>query len=175
MGDLPNLYNFFLLHFSEYTHSHTDRHTVPLCKQGIRLWRDGYLLDNDAPLPVLQQADAITICLENQMNRHKNASLHHTTSGNPTLGPVQSGILLLDALRGLLVTMAIGSYLNGGQLHQVTASKIRSTIKLAAINDNFQALGYDISRIGTHSLHLGGAMHPKLAGYNHDIIQKRGR
>jgi integrase len=62
-----------------------------------------------------------------------------------------------------------------GQLQRITATEIRSAIKLAAINDNLVAQGYDISRVGTHSLRSGGAMHLKLAGYDHDIIQKLGR
>ena len=65
----------------EYTPTPAGRRTIPLRKKDIRLWLNGTLLDNDSPQEVLAQADAVTICLENQKNGHKNAVLHHTTVG----------------------------------------------------------------------------------------------
>jgi hypothetical protein len=166
---------FFLLRVGEYTPSPPGRRTVPLRKQDIRLWCYGTLLDNDADIQTLSTADAVTICLENQKNGHKHAVLHHTTSRDASLDPVRSAVVLVDALRGLPPTTPIGSFLLNGTIYQATATDIRSTIRLAAINDNLQAAGYDIQRIGSHSVRSGGAMHLKLAGYDHDIIQKLGR
>jgi hypothetical protein len=59
-------------------------------------------------------------------------------------------------------------------LQRITAAEICSTIQIAATNNNLVAQGYTLDRIGTHSLCSGGAMHLKLAGYAHDIIQKLG-
>jgi hypothetical protein len=166
---------FFLLRVGEYTPTPAGRRTIPLRKKDIKLWRNGTLLDNDSPQEVLLQADAVTICLENQKNGHKNAVLHHTTSLDLVLDPVKSAIFLLDAMRGLPPNTPIGTYRTGGALHQVTAHEIRSAIRLGATNDNLHARGYDLARIGSHSVCSGGAMHLKLAGYDHDIIQKLGR
>ena len=38
-----------------------------------------------------------------------------------------------------------------------------------------EAQGFDISRVGSHSLRSGGAMALRLAGYNDDTIKKLGR
>ena len=57
----------------------------------------------------------------------------------------------------------------------VSANKIRSTIRQGATLDNLEAYGYDLKRIGSHSLRSGGAMRLKLAGKDDDIIKKMGR
>jgi hypothetical protein len=167
---------FFLLRVGEYTKSREKRRTIPLRKKDIRLWRSGVLLPSDAPLAVLLTADAVTVCLENQKNGHKNAILHHTSSGDTTLDPVTSFAVLIHALQNLPPTTPIGSFRDGqGQLHQITATEIRSAIQIGATSDHLPASGYSLSRIGSHSLRSGGAMHLKLAGYDNDIIQKLGR
>ena len=48
-------------------------------------------------------------------------------------------------------------------------------VRLAAQHDNLQEAGYDLSRIGTHSLRSGGAVRLKLAGEDDGIIKKLGR
>jgi hypothetical protein len=56
----------------------------------------------------------------------------------------------------------------------ITSDEIRSAIQIAATYDNLPAHGYSLSRIGSHSMRSGGAMHLKLVGYDNDIIQKLG-
>jgi hypothetical protein len=165
---------FFLLRVGEYTPHTTKRQTVPLRKFDVKLWRQGILLSNDAPLAVLQTADAVTICLENQKNGHKNATLHHTTSGDKDLEPVMSAAIIIYALNGMHPDTAIGSFRSeGGRKMQITSAQIRNALHIAATHDNLTAQGYTMSRIG--QLAAGGAMHLKLAGYDNDIIQKLGR
>ena len=41
--------------------------------------------------------------------------------------------------------------------------------------DNLLTAGFDIKRIGSHSLRSGGAVNLKLNGYDHDMIKKLGR
>jgi hypothetical protein len=167
---------FFLLRVGEYTKSREKRCTIPLRKKDIRLWRSGVLLPNDAPLAVLLTADAVTVCLENQKNGHKNAVLHHTSSGDTTLDPVTSFAVLIHALQNLPPNTPIGSFRDWqGQLHQITATEIPSAIQIGATSDRLPASGYSLSRIGSHSLRSGGAIHLKLAGYDNNIIQKLGR
>jgi integrase len=120
-------------------------------------------------------ADAVTICLENQKNGHKNATLHHTTSHDSMLDPVHSAVMLIHALQGLPGNTPIGSFSNNGRLQHISADEIRALICMGATHDNLPAQGYTLSRIGSHSLRSGGAMHLKLAGYDNDIIQKLGR
>jgi hypothetical protein len=90
VADLVTLAFFFLLRVGEYTPSSGPRLTVPLRNKDIKLWRDGKRLPNDAPLSDLLSADAVTICLENQRNGHKNAVIHHTSSADPSFNPVQA-------------------------------------------------------------------------------------
>jgi hypothetical protein len=167
---------FFLFRVGEYTRSSDARLTIPIRKQDVKLWRGGYILPNDSPLAVLLTADAVTICLENQKNGHKNAVLHHTCSADNVLNPVRSAAMLISELGGLPPSTRIGSFTDANnQLQQVTSAEIRSAIQIGATHDNLVAQGYTLDRIGTHSLRSGGAMHLKLAGYNNDIIQKLGR
>ena len=55
------------------------------------------------------------------------------------------------------------------------STNILGAIRLAAIRCNLASYGYDLSRLGSHSLRSGGAMQLKLAGYDHDMIRKLGR
>jgi hypothetical protein len=160
----------------EYTRSREKRRTIPLRKQDIRLWRSSIILPNDAPLDVLLTADAVTICLENQKNGHKNAVLHHTTSKDTLFDPVKAAVILIHAVRNLPGGTPIGTFSDEQQrIQHITAEEIRSAIHIGATHDNLVAHGYTLSRIGTHSIRSGGAMHLKLAGYDNDIIQKLGR
>jgi hypothetical protein len=166
---------FFLLRVGEYTHSTEPRQTIPLRKKDIRLWRGGFIIPNDSPLAVLLTADAVTLCLENQKNGDKNAVLHHTSSTDLIIDPVRSAAVLMAELRDLPPDTPLGSFTENNRLQRITAAEIRSAIQIAAANDNLVAQGYTLDRIGTHSLRSGGAMHLKLAGYDHDIIKKLGR
>jgi hypothetical protein len=167
---------FFLLRVGEYTPSREKRRTVPLRKKDIRLWRTGTILPNDSPLAVLATADAVTICLENQKNGHKNATLHHTSSNDANLNPVKAAVFLIHALKNMPETTPLGSFVDDlTRVQRVTSDEIRSAIHIGAVHENLAAHGYTLSRIGSHSIRSGGAMHLKLAGYDNDIIQKLGR
>jgi hypothetical protein len=167
---------FFLLRVGEYTFSRETRQTIPLRKQDIRLWRNGYIIPNDSSHDVLLTADAVTICLENQKNGQKHSVLHHTCSGDAALNPVRSAAILMTELTGLPGTTPFGSFRDAhNKVKRVTSAEIRSAIQLGAVHDNLVAQGYDLDRIGSHSLRSGGAMHLKLAGYDNDIIKKLGR
>jgi hypothetical protein len=107
--------------------------------------------------------------------RAKNAVLHHTSSTDLIIDPVRSAAVLMAELRGLPPDTPLGSFTENNRLQRITAAEIRSGIQIAAANDNLVAQGYTLDRIGTHSLRSGGAMHLKLAGYDHDIIKKLGR
>ena len=177
-ADLIILAFFFLLRVGEYTPHPPgqQRLTIPLRKQDIKLWRGTRLLSNDAPLAELLLADAVTICIANQKNGVKNAVLHHTTSGDPLFDPVKSAARLIHELRHKPATIPLGTHTaEDGPLRQVSAATIRATVRLGAANDNLEAVGCDLSRIGSHSLRSGGAVNLKLCGYDDDMVKKLGR
>jgi len=127
------------------------------------------------PLADLLQADAITICLENQKNGHRGATLHHTASGR-TLCPVRSAALLVHQIALLSPSTGLGTFVDlAGHVSQVRSSDIRAAVQISAIDDNMVAAGYDLVCIGSHSLHSGGATHLKLLGYDELTIKKLGR
>jgi hypothetical protein len=79
-------------------------------------------------------------------------------------------------LQNLPDTTPIGSFVDTlARIQRVTSDEIRSAVHIGAVHDNLPAHGYTITRIGSHSIRSGGAMHLKLAGYDNDIIQKLGR
>jgi len=175
-ADLIILAFFFLLRVGEYTPSRQVRLTVPLRDKDLRLWRQGQVLDHRVPLAELLTADAVTICLENQKNGFKGATLHHTASHHAWLCPVQSAARLVHEIRGLGPDTGLGTYFDEtGALRRITSTEIRAGIQLGALNDNLASRGFDLTRIGSHSLRSGGATHLNVLGYSPDTIKKLGR
>jgi hypothetical protein len=147
-----------------------------LRRQDIKLWCGSQLLPHSLPLHELQKADGCTINLANQKNGHKNCAVHHSSSGVAAFDPVQSMVRLVHAIQGLPPTTPLGSYQDdSGKIQRVTATEVGAAVKLGAVGDNLLASGYDIQRIGTHSIRSGGAVHLKLCGYDSDVIKKLGR
>jgi len=176
IGNLIIMAYFFLLRVGEYTPSTEPRQTVPLRKKDIRLWRNNKVLSNESDLMTLLSADAVTIGLENQKNGDRNSTVHHYSSGDSIMDPVRAVAHLVFALHGMPDATPLGTYKNeNGQKCRVRATHITSAIRLAAIRCDLASFGYDLSRVGSHSLRSGGAMQLKLAGYDHDMIRKLGR
>jgi hypothetical protein len=75
--------------------------------------------------------DAVTMCLEKQKNGHKNAILHHTSSGNPIINLATSIAILIHAMQHLPPDTPMGLFWDiNRQTQQVTASYIRSAIHI---------------------------------------------
>ncbi len=175
IGDLIVLAFFFLLRVGEYTRSPEPRQTTPLRRCDIKLWRNKQVLDHSLPLAELLQADAVSIYLDNQKNGFRGATLHHSASGN-TLCPVKSAARLVHQIAALPEDTGMGTYVDpAGVVRRVTADEIRAAVRIGAAGDNLEALGYDLTRIGSHSLRSGGATHLKLCGYDETTIKKLGR
>jgi hypothetical protein len=163
---------FFLLRVGEDTGSADKQRTIPLRKRDIRMWRAGIILPNNAPLDVLLTADTVTICLENQKNGHKNAVLHHTSSNDATINLVRSAAMLINAVQSFPANTPNDTIVDDqNYILRITSDKIHSAIQIATTYNNLPAHGYSLSRISSHSIRSGGAMHLKLAGYNNNIIQ----
>lgn len=176
VADLIILAFFFLLRVGEYTSSRQPRQTVALRRKDIRLWYRGTPLDHRLPLAELLAADAVTVCLENQKNGFRGATLHHTASGHQWLCPVKCAARLVHETQNMSPDTGIGTYADEqGRVFRITANEIRAGLQLGAIGDNLAGAGYDLSRIGAHSLRSGGATHLKILGYDDDTIKKLGR
>ena len=173
-GTLAVLAFFFLLRVGEYTPGE-NRRTIPLRKRDVKLWSGDIRVPLDAPWAALSSATAVTITLENQKNGHRGCILHHYASLDDTLCPVKAMVAILWAIKDDPLDTALGSFHHGGYLCHVSASQMRKLLRSHARVSQLQAQGYDIDRIGNHSLRSGGAVALKLAGYDTDIIKKLGR
>ena len=176
IADLVVVAYFFLLRLCEYTSSHRTTRTVPLRRRDIQLWRNKRLLHHSLPSDELMQADAVTINLENQKNGVKGAVVHHTSSGIPAFDPVTSMARLVCAIQFLPEDTPIGSFQQpNGSVQCIQSRQIIAALRYAALADGLPSAGFDLKRIGSHSLRSGGAVNLKLNGYDHDIIKKLGR
>jgi hypothetical protein len=159
VADLIVMAFFFLLRVGEYTPSSQVRRTIPLTETDVKLWHGHVEISHDSPLDELLAADGVTICLQNQKNGHKHASLHHYSSGDSVLDPVKSVARLVHSARACAPGASLGTFHDeNGRPQSVSADEIRSTIRQGATLDNLEAYGYDLKRIGSHSLRSGGAM-----------------
>jgi hypothetical protein len=146
---------FFLLRVGEYTPSSQPSRTIPLTKTDGKLWRGIIEISHDSTLDDLLFADGVTICLQNQKNGHKNASLHHYSSGDAVLDPVKSVARLLHSAHAC--QPGLGCFHDEyGRPQSVPVDEIRSTIRQGATVDNLEAYGYDLQHIGSHSFALWG-------------------
>ena len=169
---------FFLLRVGEYTpttNRKRKKRTIPLRKCDVVLLKDGVPLDKEGPLGVLLTATGCTICLENQKNGVKDQTLYHDQSGDDVICPVAELAYLIHQMRGLPADTPIGTFVEAGRRHRISASAVLGMVRLAARHDNLAGAGYDLSRIGTHSLRSGGAVRLKLAGEDDAVIKKLGR
>ena len=83
---------------------------------------------------------------------------------------------LIHNLNGMPDSTPLGTYRqHDGASARIQASDVLATVRMGAQACRLDQHGYDLTRIGTHSLRSGGAMQLKLAGYDHDMIRKLGR
>ena len=93
----------------------------------------------------------------------------------PTICQVRAAAHLVHACQNLDRTVGLGTYQQDNTLLRVQACDTRAAIQRGAVGDGLQARGYDLSRLGSHSLRSGGATHLKLVGYDDAMIKKLGR
>jgi hypothetical protein len=91
------------------------------------------------------------------------------------VNPLTSAARLVHALRTSGVDAPLGSFVDDqGHMRSVSIAEIQAVTWLGAVGDNLEPYGYDLRRIGSHSLDSGGAMRLKLTGYDDDLIKKLG-
>jgi hypothetical protein len=115
----------------------------------------------------------VTLYLENQKNGHKGATIHHTA----VVGwfcPVKALVCRVAdiAKQGLGLDTPLSCVSPG---IDVASQHIVKTVGETARIINLADHGYELTRIGAHSLRALGAMAMKLDGCDADTIKKVGR
>jgi hypothetical protein len=166
---------FFLLRVGEYT-PNPNRRTMPLRRKDVTMWRGTVPIPIGAPVRDLAHATSVTICLENQKNGKKGDTLHHEKTHDPMMCPVAAMVKLISPINDLGPEAWIGEYRSSsGKRRRILPEQIRAGLRHAAQLDGLEAKGFDLRRIGSHSLRAGGAVAIKLAGYDEMTIRKMGR
>jgi hypothetical protein len=181
LADLVILAFFFLLRVGEYTPSgNRQTRTTQLRRKDLQFWRQrpNGIMDRLSPLSTLEdllEADSVTITIDNQKNGQRDASLHHDALPTNTLCPVKAAARRFVQVRTCAPhnSNAIIS-LYAPQKH-VTALQMSGGLRRAALRSMIWLQGYDLARIGPHSLRASGAMQLKLNGVSDSMIQKMGR
>jgi hypothetical protein len=141
--------------------------------QDVTFWHNGLVLPNTSPLAQLLLAESVTLYLDNQKNGQRGATVHHTAC--PTwLCPVKALARRVASLVSQGCVPATPLSRVGPGIH-VIAKNINALINRAALETNLIAQGYDLKRVGSHSLRASGAMALKLQGVDDSLIMKIGR
>lgn len=175
VADLITTAFYFLLRVGEYTMPAQNRRTrtVQFRCQDVRLWKNGRLIPHLAPLQQLLSADGVTLYLDNQKNGQRGSTVHHT-SADGQFCPVKALARRVHAIRSSNMPPSTPlSYLGPGS--HIIANDILRAVRLAAADCQLQLHGYNLKRIGSHSLRASGAMALKLNGYDMPLIMKLGR
>ncbi len=177
-GALVTFAFFFLLRVGEYTPvpKGQARRTIPLRLGDLRLWEGTEEIPRGAAWARLERATGVTICLENQKNGQKGDVLHHERATDPDLCPVNAALRLIKPIRHLDDATPLGTYaVRSGRPIGVSATQVLRAVRHGAELDGLESNGFDLDRIGTHSLRAGGAVALRLAGYDDVTIRKLGR
>jgi hypothetical protein len=166
---------FFLLRVGEYTmpRAGTTTRTVQFRVQDVRLWKQGRLLNTHAPRAELLTADAVTLYLENQKNGQKGATIHHTAVDG-WFCPVKALARRVSDIneQGFDPSTPLSCVSPGVHIaSRIIVSTIREAARLTHLPDH----GYDLKRVGAHSLRASGAMAMKLNQVDAETIKKVGR
>jgi hypothetical protein len=142
VADFISVALFFLLRVGEYTMPTGNRRTRTVqfqCKD-VRLWRLGQLLDHTAPLEHLLQADGVTLHIDNQKNRQRGQTVHHSAV-NAWFCPAKACARCVHEIRsaGLQPDTPL-SFLENNT--HVVATDILNAVRMAARQTNLPANGW---------------------------------
>jgi hypothetical protein len=163
-ADVITVMFYFLLRVGEITcpDGNRIRRTVQFRRRDISFWEkraDGSLvrIPHTASLEELLRADEVTIKLTNQKNGTRDATLHHErVPGN--FCPVQAVARRFHASRradptnshAMLSLVAPGTH--------VLAKHVNQVLQRAAFRTTIWLEGFELNRIGPHSIRASGAM-----------------
>jgi hypothetical protein len=181
LADLVVLAFFFLLRVGEYTPPGTRRtRTTQIRRKDMQFWskRPNGVLDRMSPMSTaadLLTADAVTITIDNQKNGQRDATLHHDAIPQNILCPCKAAARRFLQMRQCAPNDANAILSLYAPHKHVTASQMSGGIRRAALRSMIWLQGYDLLRVGPHSLRASGAMQLKLNGVSDSMIQKMGR
>jgi hypothetical protein len=182
VADLVVIAFFFLLRVGEYTPPSTNRRTrtTQIRRKDLQFWKrqpTGLItrMSPMTPLAELLTADSVTITLDNQKNGQRDATLHHEALTTNPLCPVRACARRFAQIRTCdpLNPRAILSLY--APTKHVSARQMAAGIQRGAVRSMIWIQGYDLRRIGPHSLRASGAMQLALNGISDSMIQKLGR
>ncbi len=136
----------------------------------MRLWHWGVLLDHNAGLNVLLQADSATISIAHTKNGTKGAVIHHDAIGGE-ICPVAALARRVANLHGMSPTTPLSTvcHCGAGNLN-ILDRDITVAVHWGATFDCLLAKGYTLDRVSSHSLCSGGATAVKLSGATDSTI-----
>jgi hypothetical protein len=174
-ADLVIIAFFFLLRVGEYAmpKATVRTRTVQFRLQDVTFRHNRTVLARTSPLEQLLLADSVTLYMENQKNGQRGATIHHTSCPG-WFCPVKALARRVASIQSHQCPPSTPlSFVEPGC--HVVAAHITALVKQAAMDTNLQTQGYDIARVGTHSLRASGAMALKLQGISDSLIMKIGR
>jgi hypothetical protein len=161
MADFVTIAFYFLLRVGEYTSSSSTKktRTVQFRRNDVTFWRElptgqTYRLSPDAPLESLLQASSVTFRLSNQKNGVQDATLTH--------GPVDGEFCPARRYAASRQANPANSFAMLCQYAPnkiVMAKHIAQVLQRAAFRTTIWMEGFEVDRIGPHSIRASGAMH----------------
>ena len=166
---------YFLLRVGDYTLPSENRttRTVQFRLCDFRFWQGQTLLPLNSATAILEAASSVTLTMDNQKNGSRGDILHQEAV-HADFCPVRSAAALVSAIiaQQMPLTTAI-SFVQPGvyvlPVHVLQA--VRRGARLAMLTNS----GYNLARIGAHSLRASGAMALWLSGHSPAAIMKLGR
>ena len=133
-------------------------------------------MSQETPLWKLAQADAATICIENQKNGQKNGLVHQTAQPDFDCA-VKCLAQHVHHIRQHTKddTTPIFTFFHQKQQNTIKNQEITRAVKRATTELKLADQGISPDRVSSHSLRAGGAMALHLADTPSHTIQKMGR
>lgn len=179
-ADIIILSFFFLLRIGETTIPATNRptRTTQFRRRDVTFWKlhnnQRRKLSPNAPLPDLLAADAVTLKLDNQKNSVRNATLDHERVPGG-FSPTEAAARLYHNSRRAYPHSEDALLCGFAPTKAVTAQHVHQVLQRAAVRLLLWEQGYDLDRIGTHSIRASGAMALHLNGVTPETIMLMGR
>jgi hypothetical protein len=165
IADFVTIAFYFLLRVGEYTCQTSTKktQTVQFWRDDVTFWRElptgqTYHLASDAPLESLLAATSVTLRLSNHKIGVRDATLTHETVPG-VFCPVKATARRYAASRRACPNNPFAMLCQYAPNKAVTAKHITQVLQRAAFRTTIWMEGFELDRIGTHSIRASGAMH----------------
>jgi hypothetical protein len=166
---------FFLLRVGEYTRpaDHVTTRTIQFRVCDVRFWQGQTLLPLTSDAATLAAASSVTLTIDNQKNGQRGDTIHQEACASDFC-PVRSVAARVSAIMAQHMPLTTPlSYVQPGMY--VQPPQILVAVRRGARLAMLEASGYQLTRIGAHSLRASGAMALWLSGHSPEVIMKLGR